>query len=74
MAGHVLTVRLADSQFQRLEGLSVKTRRPKAYYIKELLDLHLDELEDSYLALERLSDPKAKRIPQEEVEKEFGVR
>jgi RHH-type rel operon transcriptional repressor/antitoxin RelB len=74
MAGHVLTVRLADAQFQRLQGLAEKTRRPKAYYIKELLDQHLDDLEDAYLALERLNNPKAKRIPQEVIEKEFGVR
>ncbi len=74
MASHVLTLRLTDPQFQRLQGLSEKTRRPKAYYIKELLDRHLDDIEDAYLALERLNDPKAKRIPQEQVEKEFGIR
>ena len=67
-------MRLTDPQFQRLQGLSEKTRRPKAYYIKELLDRHLDDIEDAYLALERLNDPKAKRIPHEQAAKEFGTR
>jgi len=38
MAGHVLTLRLAESQFQRLQGLSEKTRRlnaPKANLIAQ---------------------------------------
>jgi len=50
-------VRLSDETYQRLQALSGQTGRTAAYYIREAIETHLDDLEDIYLseqALERL--------------------
>ena len=71
--GKVLNVRISDDLAERLEGLSTKTRRPKGFYVKELLEEHLAEYEDRYLALERLNDKNAKYYRTKEVEKILGL-
>ena len=71
--GKVLNVRISDDLAERLEGLSTKTRRPKGFYVKELLEEHLAEYEDRYLALERLNDKNAKYYTTKEVEEILGL-
>ena len=66
--GNVLNVRLSEDIAKRLEHLSAKTKRPKGFYVKEILEEHLSEYEDNYLALERLNDKNAKYFTTEEVE------
>ncbi|MBU2495172.1 MAG: hypothetical protein KJ935_01540 [Candidatus Omnitrophica bacterium] len=58
---------------KRLEHLSVKTKRPKGFYVKEILSNYLAEWEDRYLALERLNDKNAKYFTTEEVEKSLDL-
>lgn len=65
----VINVRVSDDIVKRLENLSTKTKRPKSFYIKDMLEKHLEEYEDAYLALERLSDKNAKYYTTDEVEK-----
>jgi RHH-type transcriptional regulator, rel operon repressor / antitoxin RelB len=65
----VLTVRVSEEMESRLEALSSKTKRPKSFYVKDMLEKYLDEYEDAYLALERLSEKKAKYYSTKEVEK-----
>ncbi len=72
--GKVLNVRISDDLAKRLEGLSTKTRRPKGFYVKDLLEEHLAEYEDRYLALERLSDKNAKYYTTDEVARKGGRR
>ncbi|HPD60719.1 MAG TPA: TraY domain-containing protein [Thermodesulfobacteriota bacterium] len=67
--GNVLTVRLSDNIAKRLAHLSAKTKRPKGFYVKEILEEHLSEYEDNYLALERLNEKNAKYYTTKEVEK-----
>jgi len=69
VSGNILNVRVSENIAKRLEFLSTKTKRPKSFYIKELLEEHLEEYEDKYLALERLNDKNAKYYTTEEVEK-----
>lgn len=69
----VLNVRLSDDLARRLENLSLKTKRPKSFYIREMLERYLKEYEDSYLALERLNERNAKYHTTEEVEKLLGL-
>jgi RHH-type rel operon transcriptional repressor/antitoxin RelB len=38
----------------RLERLAAKTGRTKTFYAREAIEAHLDDLEDFYLAEERL--------------------
>jgi len=69
----VLNVRVSENVAKKLESLAVKTKRPKSFYIKELLEMYLDELEDAYLALERLTEKNAKYYTTEEAEKILGL-
>ena len=65
----ILNVRLTDDISSRLDSLAVKTKRPKSFYIREILVRHLPEYEDAYLALDRLNDRNAKYYSTEDVEK-----
>jgi RHH-type rel operon transcriptional repressor/antitoxin RelB len=69
----VLNVRVSENVAKKLESLAVKTKRPKSFYIKEILEMYLDELEDAYLALERLNEKNAKYYTTEEAEKILGL-
>lgn len=46
----------------RLKNLVAKTGRTKSYYITEATCEHLDDLEDLYLAEQRLRDIRAGKI------------
>jgi RHH-type transcriptional regulator, rel operon repressor / antitoxin RelB len=65
----VINVRVSDNIVKRLEHLSAKTKRPKSFYIKDMLEKYLEDYEDAYLALERLSDKNAKYYSTDEVKK-----
>jgi RHH-type rel operon transcriptional repressor/antitoxin RelB len=65
----ILNVRLTDDLSARLDFLADKTKRPKSFYIREILIRHLPEYEDAYLALDRLNDRTAKYYPAEDAEK-----
>jgi len=70
------SVRLSEATEKRLTELSKKTGRSKAYYIREAIEGHLDDLEDVYLAqqvLERIRRGEERTYSLEEVEKEFGL-
>ena len=69
-------VRLPDEIYERLDALSARTGRNKAYYIREALEVHLDDMEDIYLAeqvLERLRRGEERTFTLEEVERELGL-
>lgn len=44
------SVRLPDEIEERLGQLAKRTGRSKSFYIRELVEDHIDELEDYYLA------------------------
>ena len=69
----VLKVRVSENIAKKLESLSAKTKRPKSFYIKEMLEMYLDEFEDAYLALERLNEKNARYYTTEEAEKILGL-
>lgn len=48
----VVSVRLDDDLKSRLDALSASTRRPSAVYVREALELYLEDLEDYYMATE----------------------
>jgi RHH-type rel operon transcriptional repressor/antitoxin RelB len=51
---NMTSVKLPDDIESRLEFLANETGRTKTYYIKEALLAHLEDMEDRYLALQRL--------------------
>ena len=63
----MLAVRLPEDIEKRIAELACRTGRTKTYYVKEAIMGKIDELEDKYLALDRLENP-AKRWSLEEME------
>ena len=55
----MLAVRLDSETEQRLEALAARTGRTKIFYAREAISAHLDDLEDFYLAEDRLKDFRA---------------
>lgn len=72
----MLAIRLPSDIEERLERLAKATGRTKTYYAREAILEHLDDLEDLYLAEQRLIDNRAGRSQTyalEEVERELGL-
>lgn len=69
----MLSVKLPETMERRLNRLAEKTHRPKSFYVKEAIEEYLEEHEDAWLALERLSDKNAKYYTTEEMEKKLGL-
>ena len=56
-----ISIRLNPEIEQRLEHLAVQTGRPKSYYLRELIEGGLDDLEDFYLAGATIEQALAKQ-------------
>jgi RHH-type rel operon transcriptional repressor/antitoxin RelB len=72
----MLAIRLPASIEKRLEKLARRTGRTKAYYAREAILQHLDDLEDVSMAervLERIRKGAERTIPLEDVIKRHGV-
>ncbi|MDD5296542.1 MAG: ribbon-helix-helix protein, CopG family [Rhodocyclaceae bacterium] len=52
------SIRLAPDIEQRLDALAKQTGRSKAYYLRELIERGLGDMEDRYLAEKRFTDGK----------------
>ncbi len=60
----------------RLEALARATGRTKTFYAREAILQHLEDLEDLYLAEQRLADIRAgktRAVPLDEVMKQHGM-
>lgn len=68
----MIAIRLPDDIEKRLDKLAKVTGRTKTFYAKEAILAYLDDLEDIYLANERLKKP-GKIYTQDEVEKLLGL-
>lgn len=51
----MLAIRLNENIEQRLQHLSEKTGRTKTYYAREAIETYLQDMEDYYLAKERIA-------------------
>lgn len=70
----MLAIRLPEEIEKRLEELAKKTGRTKSYYVRQAILEYLEDMEDYYLAEERLkSFNEAKNIPLEEIMKRYGL-
>ncbi len=68
----MLAIRLPEDIEQRLAHLAEKTGRSKTYYAKEAILRYLEDLEDTYIAIERLEHP-GRLWSNNEVIKELGL-
>jgi len=72
----MLALRLPPDIEARLDDLAKRTGRSKSYYAREAIVKHLEDLEDLYLAEQRLIDLRAGRtqaVPLADVMKTDGV-
>ena len=70
------SIRLPEDIEKRLENLAVQTGRTKAFYVKQAVLNHLEDLEDYFMAEKASEDFRArgeKAIPLEEVMREYGL-
>ena len=71
-----VSLRLPSELNQRLSDLAEQTGRSKTFYMLEAIKQHLDDLEDLYLAEQRLLDVRAGRSPThslDDVERSLGL-
>lgn len=68
----MLAIRLPDDIEARLTALAAKTGRTKTFYAREAILEHLDDMEDKYLAVNRLENP-GKRWTLDEMEQDLDV-
>jgi RHH-type rel operon transcriptional repressor/antitoxin RelB len=47
-------IRLPDETYERLKALSERTGRTSAYYIREAIEKHIEDMEDLHLAEEAM--------------------
>jgi RHH-type transcriptional regulator, rel operon repressor / antitoxin RelB len=72
----MLAIRLPATIEKRLERLAKRTGRTKTYYAREAILQHLEDLEDIYLAEQRMEAIEAgrvKTIPLEEIMRQHGL-
>ena len=70
------SIRLAPETEQRLDFLAAHTGRTKAYYLRELIEQGLEDMEDYYLgaeSLERVRKGLEKVHSAADVRKELGL-
>ena len=71
-----VSIRLDPKIEQRLDHLAAQTGRAKSYYLRELIEGGLEELEDFYLAdatMERVRRGSEKLLDASQVRKDLGL-
>ncbi|MBN9132701.1 MAG: CopG family transcriptional regulator [Nitrosomonadales bacterium SCN 54-20] len=70
------SIRLAPEIEERLNFLAAQTGRSKAFYLREIIERGLDDMEDYFLAaevLERVRKGKEKICSSTEIKKDLGL-
>jgi len=71
-----VSIRLDPEIEHRLDQLAAQTGRAKSYYLRELIEGGLDDLEDFYLAdatMERIRKGKEKIVSSAQVREKLGL-
>jgi len=68
----MIAIRLPAEIDERLTNLAKRTGRTKTYYAREAILRLIDDMEDTYIAVERLEKP-GRRLTMDEAEKELGM-
>lgn len=71
----MLALRLPEDIERRLEDLARRTGRSKSFYAREAILEHLEDLEDTYLAEEALTEHLSsggRTLPMDEVLERYG--
>ncbi|MGH8908440.1 MAG: type II toxin-antitoxin system RelB family antitoxin [Egibacteraceae bacterium] len=73
----MLALRLPEEIERRLAELARRTGRTKSYYAREAILIHLEDLEDAYLAERRAEEFRvsgASGVPVDQVMAQYGVQ
>ncbi len=68
----MLSIRLDPDIERRLSELAKRTGRTKSYYVRELIEANIEDLEDRYLAEARL-EKRRPPLTSRQVRKELGL-
>ena len=68
----MLSVRLPEDIEQRLAKLAADTGRTKMYYVKQAMQQYIDEMQEHYIAIDRLEKP-AKRWSLDDLENDIDL-
>lgn len=68
----MLAIRLPEDIEARLVALAERTGRTKTFYAREAILEHLDEMEEKYLAIDRLEN-SGKRWTLDEMEQDLDM-
>lgn len=70
----MLALRLTPEIEHRLEALAAQTGRTKTFYAREAIEAYLDDLEDFYLAEERMKGfREGEAIPLADLKSDLGL-
>ena len=68
----MLALRLPPEIEARLDALAKRTGRTKSFYAREAILEHLEDLEDAYVAAERVRTDTGERISLEEIMEQYA--
>ena len=63
----MLSIRLPLELENKLESLSQRTHRAKSFYVKEALQRYLEDMEDVFVSLDRITSHERKLYSSEEL-------
>ena len=72
MDTETIAVSLQKELHQRLSSLATRTGRSKSFYVKQALVRYLEDMEDLYLAVDRIENP-GERVSMEEAKRILDV-
>ena len=70
------SIRLSPETERRLDRIASKTRRTKAFYIREMIERSIDDIEDYYLAAdvaERVRNSEEETFTADEIRRDLGL-
>ena len=72
MESESIAVRLNKELHQRLVNLATQTGRSKSFYVKRALAQYIEDMEDTYLAIDRIENSEG-RVSMEEAKRILDV-